>query len=351
MSDSAREHAAQEPHVHAGWHRPWLSLALILVMGLILVVGVLGLPREASALPGVAQHAIQIALPAWGQVEVVSEIIYGTRGFDTFGETFLLLAAVVAVTTLSRPREARNEYVGEASAGHEGLRGASADEGSEDQEEATAREAEAREESEDVPPAAPHADSEPLGSPAPERAVAMSVVVRVAARTAAVLLAVAAIFTAAWGYTPGGGFPAGAAVAGVAILLYTALGHRAVRRFVRPSVIEPIELAGAVAIVVIGVLGLLRQGSLFANFVPLAKPMTIRAGGTNQLYSAAELVEVATGLIIAVFSLLGMGRDWTAESDDGQSGDEQSDGGQGDDSGQGGGDRGDRGQASRAGPR
>jgi multicomponent Na+:H+ antiporter subunit B len=129
----------------------------------------------------------------------------------------------------------------------------------------------------------------------------------------------ASVYIAAWGYTPGGGFPAGAAVMGVVLLLYTGLGHRAVRRVVRPSVVEPVELAGAVAIVVIGVLGLVRQGSLFANFLPLADPMTIRAGGSNQPYSAAELIEVATGLTIAVFSLLGMGRDWLVrDSDDPQ---------------------------------
>ena len=310
---AAHDHAEQEPHTRAGWHRAWLGLALVLAVGAVLVIGVLGLPRETAPLPDVARHAIQIALPQWGQVEVVSEIVYGSRGFDTFGETFLLLAAVVAVTTLARPREPRGEYVGEASAGQRAQR----EQDPHEEETATeqqAREAEREEAREGPPPlAAPDADTEPLGTPAPERAVGMTVIVRLAVRVAALLLAVASIYLAAWGYTPGGGFPAGAALMGVALLLYTGLGHRAVTAVVRPSVLEPVELAGALAIVAIGLLGLVYKESLFANFVPLAQPMTIRAGGTNQPYSGAELVEVATGLTIGVFSLLGMGRDWMLE--------------------------------------
>ena len=65
--------------------------------------------------------------------------------------------------------------------------------------------------------------------------------------------------------------------------------------------------------VLMGLLGLALRGSMFANFLTLAQPETIRAGGTNQLYSGSELVEVATGLVIAVFSLLGMRHDWAAD--------------------------------------
>lgn len=323
-SRSAVEHARQEPQAGEEKHRWWLGLAFTLAVGAVFVVGFTDLPREGAALPAVARHAMQIALPVWGQKEVVSEIVYGSRGFDTFGETFLLLAAVVAVTTLSRPREPRAEYIGEASAGRDaqsqydraggGGDGDNGDGGSESE----ARRAE-REESEDKREAPADADQEPLGTRAPERAVAMTVVVRLGARIAAVILAVASIYLAAWGYTPGGGFPAGAAIAGVVVLLYAAFGHRAVSGAVRPGVLEPIELLGASAIIAVGLFGLLFKGSMFANFLTLAQPGTIRAGGTNQLYSGSELIEVATGLIIAIFSLLGMRHDWAADdADDGE---------------------------------
>lgn len=310
----AVEHAAKEPHaVDDGMRRPWLAGALIAALGVPFVIGVLGLPRETAMLPVIARHAMEIALPKWGTTEVVSEIVYGSRGFDTFGETFLLLAAVIAVVTLARPREPRGEYVGEASAGAEEQ---SEVDPSGDDESASESEARGAEDAENDDPA-PDPGSIPLGASSPERAEAMTVVVRVSARTAAVILSVAGVYLAALGYTPGGGFPAGAALAGVAILLYTALGRNAVQKIVRPSVLEPVEIIGAAVVIAVGLLGLIRHGSLFANWLPLALQQTLRAGGNQQLYSGAELIEVATGLTIAIFSLLGLQHDWTPDEDDG----------------------------------
>ena len=304
------------------WHRPGLVAVLVAATFGALAIGAVGLPDASRPLTNIGRQAMIIALPRWGTTEVVSEIVYGSRGWDTFGETFLLLAAVVAVVLLSRSREPRAEYVGEASAGQ--AEQARADPGGgADTEESEAREAEEQEEDEEPPPAPDNADDDPLGERAPERAVAMTVVVRVGARVAAPILAVASVYLAAWGYTPGGGFPAGAALTGVAILLYAALGHRAVRFFVRPSILEPIELLGAAAIIIVGVVGIALRGSFLANWVPLVPQQMIRSGGTLQLFSAAELVEVATGLTIAIFALLGMEHDWAPDEDDADADDER----------------------------
>lgn len=297
------------------WHRPWLTVGVVGAALAALLIGTTGLPGAARDLTVIGRRAMNIAQPRWGTTEVVNEIVYGSRGWDTFGETFLLLAAVVATVLLSRGREPRAEYLGEQSAGRSEQR--QADPGRQAQpDESTARAAEEEEQSEEPPPAPDDADDDPLGAPAPERAAAMTVIVRVGARAAAVILPVAAIYLAAWGYTPGGGFPSGAALVGVAVLLYAALGHRAVRYVLRPSILEPIEMAGAAAIVAIGLLGIIREGSFLANWVPLAEQQTIRAGGTQQLFSGAEIVEVATGLAIAIFALLGMGHDWAPDESD-----------------------------------
>lgn len=297
----------------AGWHRPWLAAALVVAFAAVAIVGLTDLPDGANPLPDIARHAITIALPRWGTTEVVSEVVYGSRAFDTFGETFLLLAAVVTVLVLSRGREPRSEFVGEASAGR--VEQALADPHErEDVQESQARTAEDQERKDD--PAPEHADDDALGAPGPERAVAMTVVVRVGARVAAVILAVAGVYLAALGYTPGGGFPAGVVLAGCVVLLYTALGHRAVRAAVRPSTLEVAEMVGAAVIVVVGLIGIWLTGSFLDNWLPLAPQQTIRAGGTLQVISAAELVEVATGITIAVFALLGMGHDWTPDEDE-----------------------------------
>ena len=55
------------------------------------------------------------------------------------------------------------------------------------------------------------------------------------------------------------------------------------------------------------------KGSLTANWVALAEPQTIRSGGVLQLFSGSELVEVATGLTIAIFALLGMRHEWAPD--------------------------------------
>jgi multicomponent Na+:H+ antiporter subunit B len=319
---------ADESSVEATWHRPRLMPLLLLAALGALLAGFSGLPNGSSPLPAIARHAMEIALPKWGTTEAVNEIVYGSRGWDTFGETFLLLAAVVAVVVLSRSREPRSEYVGEASAGR--TEQASADPGEgEDSAESEARAAEEDEKSEGLPPAPDHADDDPVGAPAPERAAAMTVAVRVGARAAAPILAVAGVYLAAWGYTPGGGFPAGAALTGVALLLYAALGHRAVRLVVRPSVLEPVEMLGAALIVAVGLIGIVRNGAFLANWAPLAAQQTIRSGGTIQLVSLGELVEVATGLTIAIFALLGMRHDW-APDEEGDEGGDDGDGDSGD---------------------
>lgn len=299
----------------AGWHRAWLGGLLVGGFAAVVAVGLTALPDGSNALPDIARHAMVTALPRWGTTEVVSEVVYGSRAFDTFGETFLLLAAVVAVLLLSRGREPRSEFVGEASAGRAEQERADPDEGP-DERESQARAAEDQERRDEPEPAPEHADDDALGAPAPERAVAMTVVVRVGARVAAVILAVAGVYLAAWGYTPGGGFPAGVVLAGCVVLLYTALGHRAVRAAVRPATLEVAEMAGAAAIVAVGLVGMWLNGSFLDNWLPLAPQQTIRAGGTLQLISAAELVEVASGITIAVFALLGMGHDWTPDEDE-----------------------------------
>lgn len=303
-----------DPAAFDDWHRPRWAFGIAGAIAAMLVIGLTGLPRDTAALTWAGRHAMRIALPDWGTTEAVSEVVYGSRGWDTFGETFLLLAAVVSVGLLCRGREPRSEYVGESSAGRTEQEAADPQEG-EDAQESQARSAEEREE--DDEPAPDHADDDPLGARAPERAAAMTVIVRVAARAAAPILAVAAVYLCALGYTPGGGFPAGAALTGVAVLLYAALGHRAVGRVVRPAVLEPVELAGALGIVAIGVVGVFAKGAAFANWLPLAQQETILAGGTTQAFSVTELVEVATGLTIAIFALLGVEHDWAPDQDEG----------------------------------
>ncbi len=310
-------------------HRVGVGLLLTGGMAAALVAAMLTIPREHAALPEVARQALEVALPAWKLLEPVNEVVYGTRGFDTFGETFLLLAAVISVVVLARPREPRRGYFGEDVAG---LR-----EQSEvdphppaDAQEHQAREAESSE-SEDNPehghqrtrPETP--DDEPLGTRKRERAEAMSVVVRGAVRAATPILAVTGCYMVAWGYSPGGGFPGGAVALGVVMLVYAGFGRKRLHAVLRPGVLETVEMAGAALIILTETLGLVLKGSFSANWLPLEPEGTIRSGGVAQLFSAGELIEVGTGLMIAVFALLAMSHDWSPDKEDEDNGEESDD--------------------------
>jgi multicomponent Na+:H+ antiporter subunit B len=304
------EAAEQEPA-----HRRWLGAALTAGMAAVLTAAMIGLPRGHEPLSAVARYAMAVALPQWGLTEPVNEVVYGTRGFDTFGETFLLLAAVISVVVIARSAESRRGYFGESLAGHQEQAQADPAEQA-DARETQARAAERREQGEAAPgdPAEPETpDATPLGTPAPETADAMTVVVRTAIRIALPILAVAGLYLVAWGYSPGGGFPGGAVMVGVLLLAYAGFGRRRISRVVQPDLLEAVEIAGAVAIIVTELLGLLLRGSFSANWLPLAAPQTILSGGVAQLFSASELVEVGTGLAIVVFALIGMGHDWTPD--------------------------------------
>lgn len=311
-----------ERHEDEPIHRPFVGAFIALCFAAVLALAFVHLPREQAPLSAVARYAVQVAEPKWGTTEPVNEVVYGTRGFDTFGETFLLLAAVACVTMLARPKEARRGFLGEHQAGErEQAQDDPASGGGNQQ----ARQAESAETATpsgtrmDTVAGLPTPDWQPLGTYVPVRAQAMTVVVRVATRLASPVLAVAGIYLAAWGYSPGGGFPAGAVLAGVALLVYAAFGYAKVAHVVRPGVLEPLELAGALVIIACETLGLVLKGSFSANWLPIAPIQTIRSGGILQLFSGGELIEVATGLALVIFAILGMGHDWTPDEEDGTS--------------------------------
>lgn len=306
---------------HEPSHRRALGVLLVGGVGATLAVAVAALPRENAPLPAVARYAMSVALPLWHTTEPVSEVVYGTRGFDTFGETFLLLGAIVGITTITRRREERRGFIGEELAGWREQDEIGAVSGECDSDQAQALHADEAEQSAGSDGALSTPDTTPVGRRTFETAATMTVVVRGAVRTIAPILMIAGLYLVAWGYSPGGGFPAGAVLLGVILFVYVGYGYRKVARVIRPDVIESLELAGAVAIILIELLGLLLKGSFSANFLPLGPIGTIRSGGILQAFSVSEFVEVGTGLTLAVFGLLGMGHDWShhegAEATDG----------------------------------
>lgn len=278
-----------------------------------------------TPLPAIARRAMLQALPAFLTTEPVSAVVYGFRGFDTFGETFLLFAAIVSVVVLTRAKETRHGFIGEERAGHEEQQEEEQDQGGEQKAQTSgerdAQSAEREEEGRDTSsPRTP--DDEPVGTQEPDRAQAMTVITRTSIRAMLPLLLVAGFYLVAENYSPGGGFPAGAVMLGVILMAYTAFGYARISGVVNPDVLEIVEQVGAVAIVALFAIGLPLTGSFGGSWVPLAPQETLRSGGMLQVFSISEFVEVGSGLTIAVFALLGMRHDWVEsdESDDEEDG-------------------------------
>lgn len=276
-----------------------------------LVTAFVDLPRQTAPLPSIARDALASAIPDWHTTEAVSVVVYGTRGFDTFGETFLLLGAVVGVIVLCRAPEPRRVFLQEERLGRREQEETRRARGG--RRHRRRRDVEHAEDIEQGQVGDPGDGDGGIGRRGHVSDPAMTVVVRTGARPVLLALAVAGAYLVALGFTPGGGFPAGAVLAGVVLLAYAAYGYGAVRRVVRPALLEVLELGGAAAIVAIAVLGLVLEGSVSANWLPLGQVRTIFGGGILQAFSASELVEVATGLLIVVFSLVAMEREWTEE--------------------------------------
>ena len=199
-------------------------------------------------------------------------MVYGSRGFDTFGETFMLLAAVVSVTLLSPGPGTAAEYVGEArrvtgnrprstrrsqptrSGGNRSAE-RQEDDAPGDADRTAARPAIGFRSAVRSSGAGRGDDrGDPRGGPGrggvPVRGRDLPGGLGIHARAAA--------------------FPA-ARPDRRAVLLYAALGHRGSTSG-PADVLEPVELAAASVSSRSGCGGLMRHGSMFANFLPLAEP-------------------------------------------------------------------------------
>lgn len=291
---------------HARWR-----LAVVIGCIAVLVIGYTGLPRGEVGLPRIARRAVTMAVPRWHSTEPVNAVVYGTRQFDTLGETFLLVAAAVAVAMVGRSREERRDAAAEAAQarreqaeidtgpGFPELGGPTGPEPS------PAQEAEESEES-----GSPEHD-QPPGWRGPDPHEGMTVVVRVATKILLPLLAMIALLVVAWGYAPGGGFPAAVALAGVALLVYASRGLGALGPFHNTDVLEAVEVVAALALLAVALGGFIDRGSLTANWLPLGVTGTIQGGGVLQAFSGLEVFEVTAGLLLVLFALLGMRHDWS----------------------------------------
>ncbi len=92
-------------------HRPWVPLAISLVVGAALVYGSLGLPAFSDPQAPIHVHVVPRylldSLKETGVPNVVTSVLASYRGYDTLGETTVVFTAGAGVIALLRRRRRR----------------------------------------------------------------------------------------------------------------------------------------------------------------------------------------------------------------------------------------------------
>jgi multicomponent Na+:H+ antiporter subunit B len=103
---------------------------------------------------------------------------------------------------------------------------------------------------------------------------------------------------------PGGGFQGGVILAAALVLVFVA-GQYATMRRVRPMpLVELAEGLGVAGFTLLGIGGLVFAGAFFENFLPLGTPGDLLSGGFIPVASVAVGIEVAGATVILISEFL-----------------------------------------------
>jgi multicomponent Na+:H+ antiporter subunit B len=235
------------------------AIACAVVIAIVVLPALWRLPAVGDYRGPYGDAVVPVSLAERHTSNVVATVAYDVRGFDTFGEELMLLAAVVGVALLLRP-------VGEQ---HRETRG--------------------------VDRARPVARGENTCKPE-------------AQRTSANVLAIAIVF--GWymalhaTQTPGGGFQGGAIVASALALIYLGGGYAAWVRGIHEPAFDVGEAAGVLGFAAIIAVPLGWGGPLVSNWLPLGSTGQFASGGAMFAMNIAIGVAVAAGFAAIVGSLV-----------------------------------------------
>ncbi|MDH5685907.1 MAG: sodium:proton antiporter [Hadesarchaea archaeon] len=104
--------------------------------------------------------------------------------------------------------------------------------------------------------------------------------------------------------TPGGGFPGGVIIAASVVMLILAYGIEQAQKRVGFLHAEILESVGGMAIVVLGLFGLLLGISFLQNVFPLGELGQLFSAGNLPLLYLGVGVKVAAGILLIFYALL-----------------------------------------------
>jgi len=106
------------------------------------------------------------------------------------------------------------------------------------------------------------------------------------------------------GLTPGGGFQGGAIVASGTLLLYLGESYSLWRRLMHSLIFDMLEAAGAIVLVLCGLLPMLSGAAFLENVLPLGQTRALLAGGLILVENAGVAVAVTAGFILLLLEFL-----------------------------------------------
>jgi multicomponent Na+:H+ antiporter subunit B len=233
-----------------------LFLVSAAVLGLILAVGLAGLPHFGHETAEYGRVLNAVSVPQRHVTDVVTAVNFDYRSIDTMGEEFIFFAAVAGVVLLLGAQDDEERgHVDDAAAGRW------------------------------VPPT--------------------SDAVRVLGLALVGPTVLFALYVVAHGHlSPGGGFQGGVVLATAVLLVYLAGEYQHLHGLYPDAVIEGVEVGGAISYVVLGVVGIAVSGGFLANWAPLGRIGALNSAGIVPLVNVAVGAEVGAGFVLLLSAFL-----------------------------------------------
>lgn len=133
----------------------------------------------------------------------------------------------------------------------------------------------------------------------------MTVIVKTISSWVKVLIFLFGIYIIIFGHlTPGGGFAGGVILASSYVLLMLAFGRELAEKNLPMSLGSKLDSVGALAFVMIAVLGVVFGGTFFYNFLAGdGQPFRLISAGTIPLSNIAIGLKVGASLFLVIFAL------------------------------------------------
>ena len=233
-----------------------LFLVSAAVLAVVVIAGFGKLPVFGHPGPTLGAVLNTLSVPQRHITDVVTAVNFTYRGVDTLAEEFIFFAAVTAVVLLLAP-------------------------GNDEQ--------------------ADHASDAATGRWVPQTSDA----VRVLALALVGPTILFGLYIVAHGHlTPGGGFQGGVVLATGVLLVYLAGEYTHLHGLYPDTVVEGIELGGASAFVVIGLIGLAVGGTFLATWGPLGRIGQVNSAGNVPLLNLSVGAEIGAGFVLLLSAFL-----------------------------------------------